>query len=383
MRKLKYPVLTIVSIPVFAFALFAMGCGSSGSPDRTMAPQNVKQDGIQGPIDPQNLRECTAEEFSKLQKWSLLLLEADNLIINQLGDNPKMWTKRSEIISTATVAVKQCDTVEFYHKLKPCKKTTKNIISTSSKGYDGFTINQRCSRVEAYLNKFNLRPNESNILNEEPSESTKAPTNPSVNPPKTPAVVPPRVEPTPVQDSTGLRECTSDEFTRLNQYKNSLDKANKAISALGGVSNWKYESQAILNATATTKSCEALALNFQAGGCRKSLKDPKLGNIVKVYTSQALKQECQAARSYYYEFTQREQDLIMPNANLMLDTKIVSSAVIQPGVSSNSLELCVATNTTNQTIQYNGEKTLVIEARAYPSYTSNAQMIVMLTREGL
>ena len=87
MRKLKYPVLTIVSIPVFAFALFAMGCGSSGSPDRTMAPQNVKQDGIQGPIDPQNLRECTAEEFSKLQKWSLLLLEADNLIINELGED--------------------------------------------------------------------------------------------------------------------------------------------------------------------------------------------------------------------------------------------------------------------------------------------------------
>lgn len=375
MKKTNYPLIAIIAIPTMAFTLFVVGCGSSGNSE--VAPNGktvLNTTGRASPIEPQNLRECTNDEFSKLQKWSFALLDADNAIINQWGDNTQVWTKKAEVISLATKAINQCDTLEFYHELKPCKKTIKNIVSTTTKGYDAFTIHKRCERVTAYLSKFKLRPNpkDSSLDQESPAPQT-VPT----------PTIPAATAPSSVANTSDLRECSSDEFSKLNQYKISLDRSNKAIAALGNIANWKYDSAAITSATTTTKTCEALIQTFQNAGCKKIVKDQMLGNIVKTYTSENIKQECQTARSYYYDFTQRQEDLIMPNANLILDTKVFSNVSFSSGYSASSYELCVVTNTSNNPIKYNGEKALVTQARVYPSGSSNTQMFVMQTKEGL
>lgn len=355
MCKIKHPTLIAFSIPVVALMLF-VGCSDS-SEDKLATSGNQPVILETKPIPTRDLRECTNDEFSKLQTWSNVLNKADIAIINKLGDDSKSWTKQTDLIQLATDAVRSCDLIEFYHSQKPCKKTmARSIINpeaVNERGYDVYRIKERCSRVTTYLKKFNLRPNSREV---QPEVEVK----PS--------------QPVATINTNSLRECTSDEFSKLNQYRTNLTKATAAIEKLGAISNWKYDSNAIQAATVATRTCEAAIQYHSTSPCKK---------ITKIYTESLLKDECKTTRSYYYDFTQRQQDLIMPNANLMLDTTIFSNRIFNVGFSSTTYDICVLSNVGNQAIQYNRQKTLVTAARAYPAGEENAQMFILQTREGL
>lgn len=349
-----------------AYVLTIVGCAKASSGGGGPAPvqvdvQPAAEDIILQPLDPKDLRECNNDEFSDLIAWSNDLAVSDESIKTSEGRN------NPNTVKLAVAAIKKCDAAEFYHTNKPCKKTKiKRDITTPEKSvttvtaYDAYRIKQRCQRTEDYLNKYKLRPSPSQIQ-PEPVRPTD-PVKPSVNPPAQPV--------TPDAPVGQYRQCTANEFSQLNAWRASLDKANKNVARLGNQSSWKFDALALDSTSAATKSCETLIAYHQAQPCQRE----------KTYTAEILREQCATVRTYYYNFAQRTESLIMPNAKLYFNTNVLKNRSFEPGPAALSLGQCVITNQTSENISYSGQKTLVKAARVY---TDSLQMFAMETEEGL
>jgi hypothetical protein len=371
LKNFKQPLLTIFVIFATAYIFSLMGCsGSSGGvaevvPSPSVMTPNGQNDQLEfqpnepndqtvlKPINANDMRECTNEELTTLTSWSNSLTASDEAI------NTSDGRKSDQVVKLAQEAMQKCDYVEFYHTQKPCKKI-KRVITTPDNptitAYDAYRIDQRCKSTENYLLKFKLRPNPKQVTQPKPQPIS----------PVTPAPT----QPKPI-DPSELRQCSADEFSKLNTWKSSVDLANKNIAKLGQQTSWKYNQNAIDAAKTATVSCEALMKYHQVQPCKRE----------KSYTAETLKEQCQTSRQYYYNFAQRTDSLITPNAKLYLDTRVIANRTYEPGPANLSVGLCILTNQSNSVITYSGQKTLVTEARVYPD--QEHKMFVIVTAEGL
>lgn len=371
MKSFKSALMTVFVVFAAAYLLTILGCAKStdisgaapvpaADPNAPGTLEESQPEQLQ-PIDPADLRECTANEFAVLVDWSNDLAASNEAIQNSGG-------RRSEaVVKLALKAMEKCDKAQFYHSQKPCKKTTRLVTRPDHptvRGYDAYTINQRCQATEKYLKKFNLR--------QPPQYSEPEPVDPGPQVDPIP-VQPPQVQP-PAHTGTGqMGQCSADEFSKLNAWRALLDTANKNIARLGSSSNWKYDAAAVESSKKAAASCEALISYHQARPCQRE----------KSYTGQSLREQCATARTYFYNYAQRTESLIVPNAKLYLNTSIFAnrSEGFRPGPSNMSYGQCVITNMSSSTIAYAGQKALVTEARVFPQ--PEYQMFVLQTQEGL
>lgn len=359
--------MTVFVVFATAYILTIMGCAKSsdvsGPPPAVPAqPTNpgelTSEEKNLQPLNPEDLRECTKDEFATLVDWSNDLAASNEAIRTSDG------RKSDQVVKLALKAIGKCDEAQFYHLQKPCKKTTRVVTDPDHptvRAYDAYRINQRCDVTEAYLKKFNLRP-DPRQARPEPVDPGPAPVGPIPQPP----------QPTPV-DPGQVGQCSSDEFAKLNSWRAALDSANKNVARLGNQASWKYDAAAVDSSKSATALCESLISYHQVRPCKRD----------KTYTAQSLREQCATTRSYYYNFAQRTESLIVPNVKLYLNTSIFADRAegFKPGPSNFSYGQCVITNTSGSVIIYSGQKTLVTEARVYtnPEY----QMFVLQTQEGL
>jgi hypothetical protein len=360
MSNYRQPLLTILVIFATAYVLTILGCAKSADNKQNGAVQQPPVDAIEAkekdikPVDEKSMRECTASEFTTLQTWSTALKASDEAI----------KSRSSHSASLALVALKQCNAVQSYHSTSPCKKTRpKSVVEpkviVTIGAYDASRINERCKVTRAFAKTNKLQPS--------PAQPAPTPTpTPSQPVPKPPVVG-------GTEPISGLRQCSLDEFNKIKMWRTSLDLATKNISKLG--SDLKYEPIAIDAAITATKNCEALIAYHQSKPCAKE----------KEYTSESIREQCKPARSYFYDFAQRMDSLITPNANLYFDTSVVANKTFRTGFGENSTYgNCLISNTSSQNITYTDAETLVKEARIYTGTEESAKnMFVFVTQEGL
>ncbi len=400
MKQFKQPLLTILVIFATAYVLTIVGCAPKNS-ESTPSPVSQSNDSTQPtilqPIALSDLRECTKEEFINLVHWSESLTAAD-ASINALGV-PAKWRKDSNVVKLATDAIRKCDAETYYHSLKPCKKTTQNIITPTKptvKGYDAYRIHQRCDLPNQYLLKFNLRPDPNNIVQPAPEKPpTQSPPvlapSPGVGEGENDQQLPPPVVTNPAPDNSpgGNRQCSVDEFDKIKLWKASLDQANKNIAKLGSQSSWKYEANSIAAAATATKSCESILSYYQNTTCERKIVDEKAKTSqIKTYSKEIIRDQCQIARLYNYEFAQHEESLIVSNAKLYFDASPLANQTIEVGsVDLRIGEQCLVSNLSSSAVTYgSGQQVLLTAARVYPPQNSDnggLQMFVFETEQGI
>ncbi len=383
MNQFKQPLLTVLVIFATAYVITVVGCAPAGEDLQAKTPRvdSTEQSGSataervnQVPIDPKTMRECTNEEFSALVSWGSAV-DTANEAIEELGTE-KNWKKSSNIISAAVSAKSKCDAVQPYHYAKPCKKTSATLLQTKVKGYDANRINQRCELSRKYLAKFKVEAPK--VIEPKPDV---------IQEPKTPPVVAPTQPDTGA--SSGLRACSADEFTKIKAWRSALDIANMNIAKLGSQANWKYEASAVGSAAAATKACEALSPYHQTNPCQRTFTHEKTKMAqTKVYSGENLREQCQAARLYTYDFAQRSESLIVPTAKLYLDGSAFANQAIEVGsLDVNIGEQCLVSNLTSSRVSYSaGQQILLTVARVYPPQNSDnggLQMFVFETEQGI
>lgn len=388
MKQFKQPLVTILIIFATAYMLSIVGCAPQSSDP--LARPTGEVDGTDAvstadlqPIPLSQLRECTTAEFSNLVSWGKYLKAAD-AAINAQGD-ANLWKKNQAVVKISLTAINMCDEAQFYHELKPCKRTIRNIIvpeKPTITGYDAARIQKRCELPNLYLNKFNLRPDPNINIEAVPGPT---PINP-VDPIEPPAVV--AVEPNlPV--SGGLRQCSTDEFSKLKLWKSALDQANKNIAKLGSQANWKYESVAVESSASAAKSCESLMAYHQSNACERKIVDEKTKSTqLKIYNRENIRSQCETTRLYTYEYAQRSESLIVPNAKLLFDASSLANQLIAVGsVDVRIGEQCLVSNLTSNDVTYSaGQQVLLAAARVYPPQNSDnggLQMFVFETEQGI
>ncbi|MCM2353903.1 MAG: hypothetical protein NDI63_09845 [Pseudobdellovibrio sp.] len=371
MKKLSKAVFTMMVIFGAAYILAASGCaGSSGNDGKNVsAPVNPngnnggngQDDIVLEPLKPNQVRECTDNEFAQLVSWRNAVDKANGEIDTAKG-------KQSQgAVQASLTAIKACDSRLSYHKAEPCKKTKKTIAGTDVRVYDAFLIKRDCAKVDGYLTKHNLRP--------EPGV-TPAPVNPTPNP--QPLPVDP-VDP-PVIDNGNqgpMSACSQDEFSRLSEWASAQDRANKSIAKLGSQDSWKYDEQAITNSALAVKQCESLMKYHGSRPCEKNIKQDDGSTIKRQYTRETLGDRCNTSRKYFYEYVQNKTTLVFPNADLFVDLSRFAQQRFE-AQSFASLGNCVVENRTDSAIDYSGRKALVTETRGFEQ-----KMLVLITAEGL
>ena len=381
MRQMKRPLLTVFVIFGSAFLLAAVGCGSSSSSN---APANSNPVSDQGQINdsgstptevvrelkPAEIkRECTEAEFSKLVAWRNLLNSANGAITAAAGK------KETSAIEAAVKAIRSCDAISDYHKQSPCRRT--HIITGEVKLYDQSRLLKDCKSAETYLVKNNARPAKGGGSVVQPTPQPQQPSQP--NPPPAfdePVVMNPDV---PASEVGPFKQCSSDEFTKLSQMSAVETKANTAIKALGSMSNWKYDSNAISSAALLVKACEPLIQYHAANPCEKSVKQTDGSVVKKEYTQSALRNRCQLARTYFYEFVQNTKTLNFKNADLFIDMTPFPEKSFLNGYYKEAFGQCIIENRTGQDISYGNQLVLLKDSRA----SIDNKMIVFETNEGL
>ena len=347
-----------------AYVLMASGCADSKSSNKTQLTAPVAPNGDIGqddltnlePVKPEQVRECTDNEFAQLVSWRNAVDKANALVDAAKGK------QQAQAVDASLNAIRTCDSRFAYHKAQPCKKTKKTIVSTQVKVYDAFTIHRDCGKVESYLTKFDLRPDKSGS-NPTPIQPTPTPLEPQ------PLPVEPTPIPTPIDNGQGtLDMCSQDEFSRLNEWSKALEKSDKSINKLGGQSNWKYDSDAIASSALAAKSCETLIKYHSSRACEKNAKQ---------YTKETLSDRCKTTRAYFYEYVQNKTTLVFSNADLYVDLSRFQQQRFE-AQSFVTLGNCVAENRTDNTIDYSGRKALVTETRGFEQ-----KMMVLVTAEGL
>lgn len=362
---------TIMFIFGAAYVLMASGCADSKSGNS--APQvtaPVTPDGNNGqddvtnlePVKPDQVRECTDNEFAQLISWRNAVDKANGLVDEAKGK------QQTQAVDASLTAIRTCDSRFTYHKQQPCKKIIK-INTVTPKGelkvYDAYAIHRDCGKIENYLTKLNLRPDKSGST---PIEPQPLPVEPGA----------PQLIPTPIDNGQGtLSACSQDEFSRLTEWSASLDRANKSIAKLGSQSNWKYDSASITNSALAVKSCESLSKYHASRPCEKSIKQDNGSMMKREYTEDSIKNRCQTARTYFYEYVQNSTTLVFPNADLYVDLNQFAQQRFE-AQSFVTLGSCVVENRTDNTIDYTGRKALVTETRGFEQ-----KMMVLITAEGL
>ena len=368
--------LTVVAIMGTAFILFSMGCGSSKNskpvsiatkeqsvdqaPDKATVADNTPIDQAK---DPNKVKECSANEYSDLKTLKSSLASSDQLI-KSLGDQKK-WTLKSDVFQSAQKSALLCEKLLARHRPAACKKTIVDSIATI---YSYKKIKAECDLSQKYYNQYK-------------TTQTPQPTKPPVKQPQAPAVTEPSIpqdEPPVVnqpQAPTGTyAACTAAEFQKLSTWSAELDSANKNIARLGGKSQWKYDSAAISTSTAAKKSCEALIGYHTQNPCQKVIKQ---GDAPKTYDQSSIRERCETARIYFYEFTQRTSTLNEKNADLYLDISRFNQKAYE-SQEQKSYQNCVVRNPTDSRIDYSNKKALVVSSRGFED-----KIMVLETQEGL
>lgn len=347
-----------------AYVLAATGCADSGDNSGTNlnAPvtPNVGGDDqddvlVLEPLKPEQVRECSDNEFAQLISWRNAVDKANGLIDAAKGK------QQSQAVDASLTAIRTCDSRFAYHKSQPCKKTKKTIVSTQVKVYDAYTINRDCAKVDGYLTKFNLRPDD--------SVDTA---------PITPAPVEPSIPPVVDNNGTGVfAVCSQDEFSKLTEWSASLERANKAIAKLGSQADWKYDDASITNAALAVKASESLMKYHADRPCEKNIKQDDGSIIKREYTKDSIANRSKTVRTYFYEYVQNKSTLIFLNADLYVDLSHFAQQRFE-AQSFVSLGSCVVENRTDVAIDYSGRKALVTDTRGFEQ-----KMMVLVTAEGL
>lgn len=355
-----------------AYMLAASGCAdSSGNSGKNLtAPVGENGDGGQDdanlqPLKPEQVRECSDNEFAQLVSWRNAVDKANGLIDTAKGK------QQPQAVDASVRAINACDSRFAYHKVEPCKKTKKTIVNTQVKVYDAYTIKRDCAKVDGYLTKHNLRP--------QPGV-TPAPAEPTPNPQPNPEPLPVDPVDPPVIDNGNqgvLSTCSQDEFSKLSEWASVQDRANKSIARLGSQDSWKYDEQAITNSALAVKQCESLMKYHSQRPCEKNIKQDDGSSIKRQYTRETLGERCNTSRKYFYEYVQNKTTLIFPNADLYVDLSHFAQQRFDTQ-SFVTLGNCVAENRTDSVIDYSGRKALVTDTRGFEQ-----KMLVLITAEGL
>lgn len=369
MKKLSKAVFTMMVIFGAAYILAASGCaGSSGNDGKNVSAPVQPNGGNNGgddivlqpdePTTPAPIRECTNNEFAQLQSWRNAVNAANELIDAAQGK------QQSQAVNSSLKAIGACDSRYAYHKAQPCTKTVNNIVGTQVKKYDAATIKKDCSKVDAYLTKYNLRP------------KPGATPNPTPNPQPLPVdpVQPPVID---NGNQGSMSACSQDEFSKLSEWASAQDRANKSIAKLGSQDSWKYDEQAIINASPAVKQCESLMKYHSQSPCERSVKQDDGSSIKRQYTRETLAERCNTSRKYFYEYVQNKSTLVFANADLYVDLSRFAQQRFEAS-SFGSFGNCVVENRTDNTIDYSGRKALVTETRGFEQ-----KMLVLITAEGL
>lgn len=366
MKKLSRSVFTIMVIFCAAYVLAATGCADSGGNSGTDLTAPVTPNGddndkiVLEPLKPEQVRECTNNEFAQLVSWRNAVDKANGLIDAAKGKH------QAQAVDASVRAINACDSRFTYHKIEPCKKTKTTIVSTQVKVYDAYTIHRDCGKVDSYLTKFNLRPDDS--IDNTPITPVD---------PQQPLPVEPTEPPVIDNNQGNFAVCSQEEFSRLSEWSASLDRANKSIAKLGSQTSWKYDEPAITNSSLAVKSCESLIKYHVARPCEKNIKQDDGSNIKRQYTSESIAGRCKTTRTYFYEYVQNKTTLIFPNADLYVDLSHFAQQRFE-AQSFVSLGNCVVENRTDSAIDYTGRKALVSDTRGFEQ-----KMMVLITSEGL
>lgn len=323
--------------------------------------QNVKQ------INSKDIeRECTTDEVSRIRSLETQIANSNAMIDSTAGK------KSDQALAQAIQTVRSCDAVIAQQQTKPCKRTVKNIISTTVEYYDAYRISLKCLKSEDYTIKFNARPTQS-VAPVTPV--APAPTKPTTPPTARPTPVP--TAPTNPDMTTGnLRQCNNDEWNNLKSGMGLLDIAKNNVNRLG--LEWKYDGVTVSNTQAATRACETLIYHHISNPCAKDIKQNNGSILIKNYTRETLTERCETVRTYYYEYAQNTKTLNFKNANLYLELSTLGNKLFEAGYMGDA-QGCRIENPTSQTIDYSGQETALIkDSRGFES-----KMMVLETQEGL
>lgn len=308
-------------------------------------------------------RECNSLEVATIKIYEQLIKNSNDQVDNAKGK------KDDHVIQDGVKAIVACDQlIQNLGSAGACRITkpptiiepTKSIISF----YDQFRVDQKCQKTDSYLTRYESRPSKITTLT--PPVEPSIPVDPPVNPPLNPPVNP------PIPPTTGtLKQCSQDEFARLNEMVALLNPAVARIDKLG--SNWKYDANVIESAAAATKACENLIAYHDQQPCERTID-----KVVKQYTGATLRLRCEKARTYFYEYIQNKKTLNFKNADLFLDVSGFDNKVFENEY-INDIQGCRVENRSGHDINYTGKDfVLVKDSRGFES-----KMMVLETAEGL
>lgn len=314
-------------------------------------------------------RECSASEVSLIKNNDQLIQKSNEAVDSIKGK------KDDKVIASSTEAVRSCDVVTAQiNSSGACRITKKSVVNPDKpvvSFYDAYRVHQKCSKAETYLVKNNARPTkgETTVVDTQPAPS---PVTPAPSQPDPVSPIP------PVDTSAALRQCSGDEFSNLSEMVKSLDLATKQVDRLGSKADWKYESDAIANSALAAKACENLIAYHDQSPCEKSIQQDDGSKILRQYTGATLRQRCEKARTYFYEFVQNKTTLNFKNADLYVDVSDFENKVFEMDHVYES-KLCRIENKSGATLDYTGrDLVLVKDSRGF-----EAKMMVLETQEGL
>ncbi|MBC7457674.1 MAG: hypothetical protein H7235_05305 [Bdellovibrionaceae bacterium] len=312
-------------------------------------------------------RECSASEVQSLKSYEQLIQGSNTLVDATKG---KVDTK---VIAAGVSAIQACDhAIEKVVNAGACRMTKTTIAGIKVAYYDGYRIDEKCKITEKYLIDNDARPPKNNPAVEPPP--VVVPTNPH---PEAPVVVIPPAEQLPLS-SGSLRQCTADEFSNLTSSMSSVDLATAQISKQGESSSWKYDSDTIANASLATKSCEALIAYHEQSACGRTVTKADGSKNLRQYTGAYLRQRCEKARTYFYEFVQNQTTLNFKNADLYIDVSNFETKSFEADY-INEIQGCRVENRSGHSINYAGAgQVLVKNSRGF-----EAKMMVLETNDGL
>lgn len=385
--------MTILFIFGSAYLLAAMGCGASQT-TKTAAPvpnaeeQQVsnadsaknpevknKKPEVQLPALPAEIpvksiqRHCSEEEFKKVQKMKSSVDSLNKESLKTKKPSPQFL----DLISRSLMTVKNCKALADQFKNNACRQL--DIISSNYSYYDEHRILKMCRSLEKFVleNKSETPP----ISNPKPPVTPKPPKTPPTEPsvPSAPPVVPNVPAP---GNSTGVGECRQDVVAQLSKLTQLEDQFKKASSIFSSPSQWAYNAQTILAASAMTKFCEPLIQFFQQKSCERKVTENGQP-VIRQYNEANLRKRCETARTYFYDFVQNSKTLIYPNADLYFDMTAIPETVFETGYFKDYLGRCSIENRTENTVHSQSGYVLLKDARLEIAN----KMIAFDTTEGL
>jgi hypothetical protein len=316
-------------------------------------------------------RECSPTEAQALKAQAEQIQSANASVDVAKGK------KDEKAIAEAASAIRACDQIlEQVVTAGACRVTKKNPVDPTKPSityFDGYRIDQKCKKADKYLTAHNARPSKNAPPTEQPPVVVPVDPNPGG-----PVVVNPPVEPPPPVTGGPLRQCSADEFSKLSSSMSSVDLATKQIAQQGDSSNWKYDSDAIASASLGTKSCETLVAYHDQNPCERTVTAADGAKTRRQYTGASLRQRCEKARTYFYEFVQNKTTLNFKNADLFLDVSGFATKSFEADY-INEIQGCRVENRSGHAIDYSGAgQVLVKDSRGF-----EAKMMVLETNEGL